>query len=164
MIDLPEHLINSVFDEEIKRGSVVKTFYLFKGDKEEREKFIIILNHDITKDPFACVFTTIKDKFIKNNPQFANEMIHIPSGTFDYFPLDTIIKCDNVEKIPKELLKKNFCNNRLKFVGNLPKDIVTKISDIILKSYYIAPSDKRLVLGDAVDHPDNPLPSKRSGL
>ncbi len=146
MIDLPKDTCDDVFEGEISRSSVIKTRYEFENGTI-KEKFFIALSRSPENNPLVFVVTTSNPEFFDKHPEFNRDIIRITAGSLDYFPLDTIIDCRSVLKIPRDTLKNNFHSNDLKFCGNLPSDLISKIESIIKYSRHIARKDKKLILG-----------------
>ncbi|MFH1441949.1 MAG: hypothetical protein ABIH18_07930 [Candidatus Omnitrophota bacterium] len=146
MIKLPSDISDPHFDQQFKRGVVIKTPIRFK-DGKEKYKYIIILNYDISKDPVVFVLTTSQLEFYDKHPHFNKEIIRIKSGESSIFPKETIINCREVYKITKDKLKKNFRNNILQIEGELTQEILDNINKIIEKSFLISCADKELILG-----------------
>ena len=157
MIDLPKHLTNGLFDKELKRGSVLKT--IVRGDDgKPHRKYLVILNKDISKDPIVFVFTTSKSDFYNKNPSFNRDMTKVTPREVSFFQKETIINCRKVHRISAQKLKINFQKGRLEFSGNLLPELMREIDNIVLHSFFIPNGDKRLILGDMVNDPQNPLP------
>lgn len=147
MIKLPTSISDSHFDQQFKRGIVIKTPVRFK-DGRERYKYIIVLNHDISKDPIVFVFTTSQLEFYDKNPHFNKDIIRIKAGLINFFSKETIINCREIHKITKDKLKENFSNNILNIEGELPAQMLVDIDKIIEKSFFISSIDKELILGN----------------
>ena len=152
VIDFPKNAYNGVFDKELKRGSVIKTLFRCH-DGKDRFKHFIILNNDLSQDPIVFILTTSQLEFYDKHPHFNKDIVRVDSAAVNFFPKETIISCRDVYKIQKDILKKNFQSNSLKFVGELPETILQEIDTIIKRSFLVSNNDKKLVLGeDNSDH------------
>ena len=146
MIDIPDNVHNGVFNKEFKRGSVIKTKCRFQ-DGTERFKYFITLNSDVMQGTAVFVLTTSQTKFYNKHPYFNKDIVRLPAKKIKVFSKETIIDCREIYKLSKQVLKKNFSDGTLKFVGVLPADILQNIDSIISQSFFISPHDKKLILG-----------------
>ncbi len=148
MINLPSDILDPLFDSKFQRGAVIKTLFKF-SDGRKKYKYIIILNHDCSQDPVLCFLTTSQIDFYNKNPQFNRDAIRIKPSQGSLFEQETIINCRELHRVTKDILKKNFKNNVLEFVGQLPDDLMGEINRIVKESYFISKQDQNLILGTA---------------
>ncbi len=146
MVKLPASISDPHFDQQFKRGIVLKTPIRFKNNNE-KYKYLVILSHDVSKDPAVFILTTSQLGFYDKNPHFNKDILRIKAGSTNFFPKETIINCREVHKITKDKLKENFRNNILQIEGELPKEMLDDIDKIVEKSFFISSDDKKLILG-----------------
>jgi hypothetical protein len=158
VIDLPKKLTNGAFDNQLERGSVLKTL-LRGGNGKEHLKYLVVLNRDISRDPIVFVLTTSKLDFYNKHPEFNRDIIRIIPPKVSFFSKKTIINCREVHRMPKETLKINYQKGRLEFAGILLQELLQQIDNIVLRSFYIPNSDKKLILGNNINASQNPLPT-----
>lgn len=146
MVKLPASISDPNFDQQFKRGIAVKTLFHSKNDKK-KYKYLVILSHDVSKDPVVFVLTTSRTEFYDKNPHFNKDILRIKAGSIDFFPKETIVNCREIHKLSKDRLKESFRNNVLQIEGELPKETMDDIDKIIEKSFFISSVDKELILG-----------------
>lgn len=146
MVKLPAAISDPHFDQQFKRGIIVKTPVRFK-DGREKYKFLIILSHDVSNDPVLFVLTTSQLEFYDKNPHFNKDIIRIKAGSISFFPKETVINCREVHRIARDKLKGSFRDNILQIEGELPQEMLNDVDKIIEKSFFISPADKELILG-----------------
>ena len=146
MIDVPAGVSDDVFDRELKRGTVIRTQYRFP-DGSTRNKYLIVLNHNVSGPAIIFVFTTSRTEFYKKYPQFNLDILALPAGTVSFFAKETVIDCRQVHKLSRNQLKRNFQEGLLQFAGELSASYLTKVDQIIRKSRFISPNDKKYILG-----------------
>jgi hypothetical protein len=147
MIKIPAEFSNPLFDQNLKRGSIIRTL-LTCHDGSQRPHYFITLSKLIERDPLVFVIATSKVGFYDRNPHFNTDIIRLAAKTLSCFPVDTVIDCRKIEKVPKEKLKQHFNDNSLEFIGDLPMDYMTEIDTIVRRSRHIPLNDKLLILGD----------------
>ncbi len=147
MIKVPAEFTNPVFDQNLKRGSIIKTL-LMCPDGKHRPHYFITLSKLIEKDPLVFVIATSKVEFYDKNPHFNTDIIRFAAKELSYFPLDTVIDCRKITKIPKEKLKQHFQDKSLEFIGDMPTEHMTVIDTIVRRSRHIPLNDKLLILGE----------------
>lgn len=146
MVKLPAAISDPHFDQQFKRGIVVRTPVRFK-DGREKQKYLVILNYDVSKDPILFVLTTSQLEFYNKNPHFNKDIIRIRSDSISFFSKETIINCREIHRIARDKLKESFRDNILQIEGELPQEILNNMDKIIEKSFFISPADKELILG-----------------
>lgn len=146
MVKLPAAISGPHFDQQFKRGIVVKTPVRFK-DGREKQKYLVILNYDVSKDPILFVLTTSQLEFYNKNPHFNKDIIRIRAGSISFFSKETIINCREIHRIARDKLKESFRDNILQIEGELPQEMLNDMDKIIEKSFFISPADKELILG-----------------
>ena len=148
MIKVPSRLTDPIFDENLKRGTVIKTL-LNCSDGTQRPHYFITISKLVEKNPLIFIIATSKTAFYDKNPSFNTDIIRIMSGELSYFNRDTtIIDCRKLEKVNKEELKEHFQNNVLEFVGELPLKYLEKIDSMVRRTRHISLNDKLLILGE----------------
>lgn len=155
MIKVPSRLSNPLFDENLKRGSVIRTL-LACPDGAQRPHYFITLSKLIEKDPLVFVIATSKIEFYNRNPHFNTDIIRFVANELSYFTRDTVIDCRKITKVPKEKLRQHFQDNSLEFIGDMPTEYMTEIDTIVRRSRHIPLNDKLLILGDPPATPDTP--------
>lgn len=146
MIDVPESISDDIFDKELKRGTVIRTQYQFH-DGSKRNKYLIVLNHNVSGPTIIFVFTTSRTEFYKKYPQFNPDILTLPTGTIPFFVKETIIDCRQVHKLSRDQLKRNFQGGLLQFVGELAFNYLAQIDQIVQGSRFISSNDKKYILG-----------------
>ena len=146
MVKLPAAISDPHFDKQFKRGIIVKTPVRFK-DGRKKYKYLIILNHDVSKDPVLFVLTTSQLEFYDKNPHFNKDIVKIKAGSISFFSKETIINCREIHRITRDKLKENFRNNILQVEGELSQEMLNDVDKIIENSFFISPADKELILG-----------------
>lgn len=146
MVKLPAAISDPHFDQQFKRGIVVKTPVRFK-DGREKHKYLVILNYDVSKDPILFVLTTSQLEFYNKNPHFNKDIIRIRAGSISFFSKETIINCREIHRIARDKLKESFRDNILQIEGELPQEMLNDVDKIIEKSFFISTADKELILG-----------------
>ena len=149
MIDLPDKYCSNLFDENLKRGSVVRTRFCGNDGKEKFHRFVV-LNNNILQDTLFCVTTTSKLDFYNKHPNYNRDIIRLPAGHLSFFPKETIIDCRSIYTFQKNNLKKNFQTAVLDFAGILPAELLKQIDEIVTQSYFIAKRDKVMVIGNKI--------------
>ena len=147
MIDVPADISDNIFDRELKRGTVIRTQYQFP-DGSTRNKYLIVLNHNISGPTIIFVFTTSRTEFYKKYPQFNPDILTLPVGAVSFFIKETVIDCRQVHKLSRDQLKRNFQEGLLQFAGELSANHLTRVDQIIRKSRFISSDDKKHILGE----------------
>lgn len=146
MIKLPTSISDPLFEQQFKRGLVIKTPIRFK-DGREKYKYLVILNNDVSKDLIVFVLATSQLEFYDRNPHFNKDIIRIKAGQIKFFPKETIINCREIHRITRDKLKESFQGNILQIEGELSAEMLNDVDKIIEKSFFISSVDKELVLG-----------------
>ena len=146
MIDFPNDVCDNTFDNEIKKGCVLRTTIRF-ADGCERNKYCVTVSYSSKDDPLVFVLTTTKTDFYDAHPEFNRDIIRLPANKLPLFPKDTIINCRELHTLDKSRLKKSYQNSGLTFIGHLPEDCISKIDDIVKSSCLLSLNQKRCVLG-----------------
>ncbi|MBI3617738.1 MAG: type II toxin-antitoxin system PemK/MazF family toxin [Candidatus Omnitrophica bacterium] len=147
MIDVPASISDNIFDRKLKRGTVIRTQYRFP-DGSKRNKYLIVLNYNVGGPTIIFVFTTSQTEFYKKYPQFNPDILALQAGTVPFFAKETVIDCRQVYKLSRDRLKENFQDGLLQFAGELSPSHLAKVDQIIRKSRFISPDDKKYILGE----------------
>lgn len=147
MIKIPAGFSNPIFDQNLKRGSIIRTL-LTCEDGAQRPHYFITLSKLIEKDPLVFVIATSKIEFYNRNPHFNTDIIRLAASTISSFHRDTVIDCRKITKVPKEKLKQHFQDNSLEFIGDMPAEYMIEIDTIVRRSRHIPLNDKLLILGE----------------
>ena len=138
MIDVPASISDNIFDGELKRGTVIRTQYQFP-DGSTRNKYLIVLNQNVSGPTIIFVFTTSRTEFYKKYPQFNLDILALPAGTVPFFAKETVIDCRQVHKLSRDRLKGNFQEGLLQFAGELSFEHLSRIDGIIRRSRFMSP-------------------------
>lgn len=148
MIVFPESVLRKQLNAQLKRGKILTT-ELILGNKPFFKR-LILLNNDFQGNDVFYIITTSKvdwyKKYGKYNPVKGN-FIYINKGQTIFNPnKDMIIDFRRVDFIKMEKLLENYKNRKLRFLGDIPNDILMKIDNIILNSVLIPPKIKRKII------------------
>lgn len=148
-MEIPEEICDVVFDQSpIKKGTVIKTDYQFRG--KNHKKYFIVLNKDPQENPLVCVITTSQLDFYIKNSLVSADTLTIAPNYIPCFDKPTVVDCSQIYRLTKEQIKTSFLNKAVTFAGELPEDLIEKIDDIVRSSRLITGVDKKKILGDPV--------------
>lgn len=136
----PEDL-DKLFEKYFKRGVVLATeIHFYSG--VSKKKYLIALNQNAQDSESLLFLTTSKVDFFKRHPSFKDH-ISISAGQLPYFPLETVIDCHGVQCMGRG----RYRERKLDIVGDLPKEILEQIDQIVAASRYISLRHKKDILG-----------------
>jgi hypothetical protein len=148
LVDIPDKICDEAFDNtEIRRGTVIRVLSQFP-DGSQRYKYFIAISRDIHIDPIIFVITTSNIDFYLKFPKFNNDAISIAAKTISFFQKDTVIDCRQIHQFSREILKQRFRENLLQFTGEMPKEFLDKIDQVIRQSKLLPKNQKKLILGE----------------
>lgn len=152
---VPSSLSDPLFDQNLKRGSIIKTL-LTCSDGAQRPHYFITLSKLIEVDPLVFVIATSRIGFYDKNPHFNTDIVRLVANELSHFVRDTVIDCRKITKVSKEKLKQHFQDNSLEFIGDMPAKHMAEIDAIVRRSRHIPLNDKILILGAPPVTPDTP--------
>ena len=140
MIDLPVGAFRSVLNSQLSRGKVLLTQIVFpEGPLFKR---MILLNNNFSEEDIYYLLTTSRVgfyvKYGNREPQKGNYIYIIKGGTPINSNEPMIIDCREVYDIKKEKLVENYKSKMLRYLGDMPEEIMTKIDKIISASRLIS--------------------------
>lgn len=140
MIDLPVGAFRSVLNSQLARGKVLLTQIVFpEGPLFKR---MILLNNNFSEENIYYLLTTSKvgyyAKYGNREPQKGNYIYIKKGGTPINSNEPMIINCREVYIIKKEKLIENYKNKMLRYLDDMPEEIMTKIDKIISASKLIS--------------------------
>jgi hypothetical protein len=144
-LNLTPFLAQEIVEKELRHGSIVKTTFLCH-DGNNRLKFCIVLNHDISRDPLFYVLTTSQLSFHDSNPQYKQQTIRIREKELSCFPKATIIDCMSLYRLTKTEITTRYMHGKLTFCGALPDTYLKRIDNIIKTSPFIPEFQKNAIL------------------
>ena len=148
MFDLPIKLLKSELNAQLIRGLILRTKLLFENIPHFKR--LILLNNDFSRDDILYILTTSKVNFFRKSqdyPGIKNHFLYIQKGQTEFNQKeDMVIDCRRIDAIKKEKVLQNYSENKLIFLGLIPKQILSDIDKIIKNSILISPKLKNLVL------------------
>ncbi len=148
MVNIPGDICDEIFENtEIKRGTVIRVLSHFP-DGSQRYKYFIAVSENVNIEPIIFVITTSNIDFYLKHPNFNNDAISIAANSIPFFQKVTVVDCRQIYQFHKETLKRNFRDNLLQFAGQMPKEFMAKIDEVVKQSKLIAKNQKRLILGE----------------
>lgn len=149
MIELPKDWLYDQFDGYLKRGAIIRFHADGLGDPDHpggKMKFAVVLNVSCPAPEIHYVFTTSKTAFYNKHTQFNHSIIKVQPGSYDCFPLETIIPFRTVHKIEIAKLKAQFVDGKLTFAGALNVTDVEAMNGIIKNGFFINPRTQKIIL------------------
>ena len=148
MIDLPVGAFRSVLNSQLARGKVLLTQIVFpEGPLFKR---MILLNNNFSEEDIYYLLTTSRVGYYatygNREPQKGNYIYIIKGGTPINPNEPMVIDCREVYSIKKEKLIENYKNKMLKYLDDMPEEIMTKIDKIISASRLISPIIKTHII------------------
>lgn len=148
MIDLPVGAFRSVLNSQLSRGKVLLTQIVFpEGPLFKR---MVLLNNNFSEEDIYYFLTTSKIGYYAKDgnrePQKGNYIYVKKGGTPINSNEPMIIDCREVSDIKKEKLVENYKSKMLRYLGNMPKEIMTEIDTIISVSRLISPKIKNHII------------------
>lgn len=155
MIDLPESTLRKQLNSQLTRGKLLKTEILFPPHLYYKR--LILLNNNFLEGDIYYILTTSKTDFFNkwgNYLGVKGNFIYVQKGQTSFNTNeDMIIDCRRIDVIKKEKLLENYKNKKLKFLGNIPKEIITEIDKIISVSRLISPKIKTHIISKYAQAP-----------
>ena len=143
-MEIPPDVSDDVFEKEFIRGVILLTEMQFRSG-ERKEKFLIVLNQHPTEVDTLLFLTTSQAQFYDKHPHV--DHVRIEVNKIDCFHLETVIDCREVFVLSRSDLRRPFGEGILRFAGNLPEAMMTRIDQIVAASRSISLRHKKAILG-----------------
>lgn len=111
-----------------------------------RNKFLIILNKQPNDQVIHFAFTTSQMKFYYKYPLYRSHFIKIPKGTFNFFPVKTLINLSTIYSKLRHWFENVIQRKQLKFIEILPQNYLDKIKEVVESSIRIEENIKKKIV------------------
>jgi len=151
MIEFPRNLTDELFDRQVRSAAVFRWEYApISGNKTKRKNCIIIghIRREIEGEnvqDFYFFYTTKETQKYKENSRFVGSGVFIPASTFDFFSVDTVIQCSDLNHALGNVLRIEFSKTNFKWQGNLPENIWSKVISTAYSTKLLTPQEKDII-------------------
>ncbi len=139
MMDLPDSLLITRIKSSLRRGSVLRTNVLLKGNFVFKR--LIILNKDFSDHNIYFVMSTTQVAWYKANARavgVVDHFLYFPPGQTPCNPTDEmVIDLRQVYDLPLSQLIKNLREKKLDFLPDVPGPILNDIDRLLRGSSLI---------------------------
>ncbi|MGH9365112.1 MAG: hypothetical protein ACRD1B_07605 [Thermoanaerobaculia bacterium] len=146
---LPGDIVGPHLEARLRRGTVIR-FELEKlGDPtregQTRMKFGVVVNATPGADDILLLLTTSQMEAYEDG-RWQGDILRVDTGRHPFFVKETIIVLRQIESVPMEKLKRMAEGGKLTVEGELGKDELQKINEILRASKLIPPRILKQVL------------------
>jgi hypothetical protein len=138
--------VDRYFEERYRRGAIIRfCMQCDDPEREQRNKFGIVLNKDIS-EPDALLALTTSNVQAYASGVFDNDIMRLTVGAYPCFPKETIIVLRQVRIEPVELLKALCMAGQMTFEGGLNDEHREKMDGILAASIVIERGVKKRIV------------------
>ena len=149
MIDLPNNVLEQLLSSKLRRGGVLVTEIRF-GSEPPLYKRLILLNKNFSTNEIFYVLSTSQVVWYQkhcNAEPLKGNFIFVKQGQTRLNPdKPMVIDCRGVDSIRKEKLIENLRNRKLRFLSDIPNDLLMEIDKIVSASKLIPRKIKDLII------------------
>ena len=136
------NFIDALLNEVLTPGSVWKTVLILGG--EPKEKFLVVVRVSATE--VLCVMTTSQVWRFQSTTRIQKNVSYVlvRKGSYDCFPLETYIDCDQIYRRDLDAWTRFYRSTRLTYEGQLESELVEEIFQRLRESVQLSQAEKEL--------------------